>query len=212
MSLDNLELYFELKQKFENFPYFAQINSDKIGFKNQPTAVQFNVGHPENYSDHAGHFFVDDALFARVWNSPSRYFNRLRYFRFITAPDFSCFSNTPTYLQKTAIYRSRLLTLYFQNCGITCIPVIQYSTSLPIDTVISEFPFPIQGYLAIRLPGVSHPNFEHELFTQAIHEFPSNQLLIFVPPGYSKKHLEQFNSPNITFVHILKKYQRFKLN
>jgi hypothetical protein len=224
MSLDNLDIFLGFSRGTENsFPEVLPIFSGDIlgnclGFFPEQ-AVQFNVGHPERYSACVGHFFVghfflDDNMFERVWRSPARYVEKLRHFAFLAAPDFSLFSNTPLLLQRMSVYRSRLLTRFFQECGLLVVPVIQYSSNFSWQDVCSEFPLPAKGTaLCVRLPGVCHSAYEHELLLKNLETLDENQeLIVFVPSGYRRtsSFFEELNSFTLElfFVDIKRKFEK----
>lgn len=74
------------------------------------------------------HFFLDDAQFVRVWNSPDTYIPLLSKFRYLCAPDFSMYSDMPKVLQIYNHYRKHWLATYWQELGLTVIPTISWST------------------------------------------------------------------------------------
>jgi hypothetical protein len=87
---------------------------------------------------HAGHFFLDDYRFERVWNRPSVYVPRLRQFPVVLTPDFSLYTDWPLSVNLWNIYRSRWLGRYWQEHGITVIPTVGWAGE-------SSFSFCFQG-------------------------------------------------------------------
>lgn len=73
------------------------------------------------------HFFLDDAQFIRLWNSPDKYIELLRPFKYICAPDFSLYSNMPKALQIYNHYRKHWIAAYWQELGFSVIPTISWS-------------------------------------------------------------------------------------
>lgn len=74
------------------------------------------------------HFFLDDAQFIRLWNSPDRYIPMLSKFGYLCSPDFSTYSDMPKALQIYNHYRKHWLGAYWQALGLTVIPTISWST------------------------------------------------------------------------------------
>ena len=72
------------------------------------------------------HFFQEDFKFESVWNFPDRYTNVLLNYSCVLAPDFSIYVNIPPALQIYNHYRKHWLAAYWQEKGITVIPVINW--------------------------------------------------------------------------------------
>lgn len=212
--MDNLELYHYLKTKvggdlldLEGFPKLLPVTY----LEPATQAVVFNIAHPERYHRQIGHFFVHDEVFSSVWVSPQRYLQKLSKFAWISAPDFSVYSDLPPYLQHMAVYRSRLLTRYFQEMGIITIPVLQYSANCFFTTGLGPT-------FCVRLPGVKHPKFEHDLLIQVLEKFERVNIQIFVPSGYHSNHrifldlraLSEERSLKINYVEIIDRKLRKK--
>lgn len=91
--------------------------------------IGFNYAKGHKSPGDAGvHFFLDDAQFARLWNTPDTYIPLLRKFRYLCAPDFSMYSDMPKVLQIYNHYRKHWLAAYWQELGLTVIPTISWST------------------------------------------------------------------------------------
>ena len=87
--------------------------------------IRFNHALKEpNKKDYGVHFFIDDYLFARTWNDPTRYGHFLRKFKAVMTPDFSMFSDYPKAVQVYNHWRKHQLGAYWQSHGITVIPTI----------------------------------------------------------------------------------------
>lgn len=76
---------------------------------------------------HGVHFFIDDYLFQRVWNDPSRYAHLLSGYQAVMTPDFSLFTDYPMAVQIYNHWRKHLLGAYWQRLGMTVIPSICWS-------------------------------------------------------------------------------------
>lgn len=205
--MDNLELYHYLKTKIgedlldsDGLPKLLPVTD----LKPATQAIIFNIAHPERYHQNIGHFFADDKVFSSVWVSPQRYLQKLANFAWISAPDFSVYSDLPSYLQYMAVYRSRLLTRYFQEMGIAIVPVLQYSANCFFTTGLGPT-------FCVRLPGVRHSRFEHDLLIQVLEKFEEINIQIFVPSGYYPEHhvfldlqaLSEERSLEINYVEII---------
>ena len=73
------------------------------------------------------YFYIDDYRFDALWNSPDRYINRLKRYRYVLAPDFSIYADMPKALQVYNHYRKHWLAAYWQMHGINVIPTITWT-------------------------------------------------------------------------------------
>lgn len=73
------------------------------------------------------HFYIQDFLFNRVWNTPIKYMEILKKYPGVFAPDFSLFRDTPYPMQMWNHYRRQWCGAYWQANGITVIPNIRWS-------------------------------------------------------------------------------------
>lgn len=72
------------------------------------------------------HFYEDDYLFERAWNTPRRYLPILKRFEGIISPDFSLYRDMPLVMQLWNIYRSHALANWFQKNGIPVIANVRF--------------------------------------------------------------------------------------
>lgn len=72
------------------------------------------------------HFFLEDYAFENTWHEPERYINVLKRFSFTLTPDFSCFLEMPSPMQRWNVYRSRALGRIWQDAGLTVIPTVSW--------------------------------------------------------------------------------------
>lgn len=72
------------------------------------------------------HFFQEDFKFESVWNFPDRYFDSLSQYGCVLAPDFSIYVNMPPAIQLYNHYRKHWLSAYWQDKGLTVIPVVNW--------------------------------------------------------------------------------------
>ena len=56
-------------------------------------------------------FYEHDRAFARLWNNPNKYLNKLKKFKGIISPDFSVYRNMPLVMQMWNIFKGRALTV-----------------------------------------------------------------------------------------------------
>ena len=89
-----------------------------IPFNRAKTCIRKDVG---------VHFFIDDYQFERVWKSPQLYVEMLKRYRFVCATDFSLYLDMPMAAKIWNIYRSRLLTAYWQQQGVRVVPTLQWA-------------------------------------------------------------------------------------
>lgn len=77
--------------------------------------------------EHTGiHFFLDDFQFERVWNNPDKYIKYLSKYDCVMSPDFSLYVDFPLAVTIFNQYRKHWLSAYWQEHGITVIPVIRW--------------------------------------------------------------------------------------
>lgn len=91
------------------------------------TLIPFNRAKTCTRRDVGVHFFIDDYQFERVWKSPQLYVEMLKRYRFVCAPDFSLYLDMPMAAKIWNVYRSRLITAYWQKQGVKVVPVLQWA-------------------------------------------------------------------------------------
>lgn len=89
--------------------------------------IPFNRAKTCTRRDVGVHFFIDDYQFERVWKSPQLYVEMLKRYRFVCAPDFSLYLDMPMAAKIWNIYRSRLITSYWQKQGVKVVPTLQWA-------------------------------------------------------------------------------------
>lgn len=130
-----------MKLLLENLQTFLPETKDLAGMweipvvkptRQIPEGIQFvGFNYAKGYKapcDVGIHFFLDDAQFVRLWNSPDTYIPLLSRFRCLCAPDFSMYSDMPKVLQAYNHYRKHWTAAYWQELGLTVIPTISWST------------------------------------------------------------------------------------
>lgn len=71
-------------------------------------------------------FYEHDRAFARLWNNPNKYLNKLKKFKGIISPDFSVYRNMPLVMQMWNIFKGRALAVWMMNNGIEIIPNVRF--------------------------------------------------------------------------------------
>lgn len=105
-------------------------NLPVVGADAVPTAeslIPFNRAKTCLRRDVGVHFFIDDYQFERVWKSPQLYVEMLKRYRFVCSPDFSLYLDMPMAAKIWNVYRSRLITAYWQKQGVKVVPVLQWA-------------------------------------------------------------------------------------
>ncbi|WP_322152378.1 DUF4417 domain-containing protein [Paratractidigestivibacter sp.] len=106
------------------FPTLAPVDA-------APAEVQgFNHAKSTPNADKRGkacHFFIDDYQFERVWTTPRAYLDVLRGYDCVITPDFSLYMDMPEPMQAWNRYRSMALGRYWQNNGLTVVPVLSWA-------------------------------------------------------------------------------------
>ena len=73
------------------------------------------------------HFFLKDYMFGRLWETPDRYMEMLKRFRFVCTPDFSMYTDYPLAIQIGNHYKKHWIGAYWQANGINVVPTIGWS-------------------------------------------------------------------------------------
>ena len=90
--------------------------------------LPFNYVPGGKYKHRVIHFFIQDYLFDRVWNTPTKYLDLLHQHEAVIGPDFSLFRDTPEPIQRWSHYKRQWLSAYWQLQGLTVIPNVRWST------------------------------------------------------------------------------------
>ena len=72
------------------------------------------------------HFYEDDAVFERLWNTPHKYLPVLKRYKGIISPDFSLYRDMPLVMQHWNVYRSRALGHWLQENDIPVIANVRW--------------------------------------------------------------------------------------
>lgn len=90
-------------------------------------AIPFNKIRTTKDYDQWVHFFIDDHMFERLWNSPKTYLPLLKKFNGIISPDFSVSHIMLVFMQQWHTYKNRSLGYWLQNSGVKVIPNVTFS-------------------------------------------------------------------------------------
>ena len=97
------------------------------------------------------HFFEYDFKFECVWNFPDRYADVLSQYDTIITPDFSYYVDFPKALRIYNKYRMHWITAYWQERGLTVIPLIRFGLEEDWDWCFDGYP--IGSIVAISTVG-----------------------------------------------------------
>ena len=97
------------------------------------------------------HFFEYDFKFECVWNFPDRYADVLSAYDVIITPDFSYYVDFPKALRIFNKYRMHWITAYWQEKGLTVIPLIRLGHEEDWDWCFDGYP--IGSIVAISTVG-----------------------------------------------------------
>lgn len=101
----------------------------------------FNFALGDRHPERKGcHFFLHDYQFERVWNTPNKYLNTLKKYKYVLSPDFSPYSDMPKCLQIFNVYRNRWCGRFWQENGITVIPTVTWSSDETVDFCLAGIP------------------------------------------------------------------------
>ena len=97
------------------------------------------------------HFFEYDFKFECCWNFPDRYADVLSHYDAIITPDFSYYVDFPKALRIYNKYRMHWITAYWQEKGLTVIPLIRFGYEEDWDWCFDGYP--IGSIVAISTVG-----------------------------------------------------------
>ena len=124
------------------------------------------------------HFYLDDALFERLWRQPRKYLPLLKRFNGVILPDYSCYRDMPFAMQIWNIYRSRAIGHWLQQNSVEIIVNIRYGDDRTYDCCcdgVSQ-----NCVIAMGTHGTMKIKEDREIFLQgldyviAIHQFESD--------------------------------------
>ena len=110
------------------------------------------------------HFFIDDYRFNRVWAAPEKYLSMMEQFQCIMTPDFSLYTDFPKAIQIYNHYRKHWIGAFLQECGVTVIPTIGWSTPDSYEWCFDGEPS--HSIVAVSSVGTQHGKESKKLFLQ----------------------------------------------
>ena len=174
-------------------------NLPVVGADAVPTAeslIPFNRAKTCLRRDVGVHFFIDDYQFERVWKSPQLYVEMLKRYRFVCSPDFSLYLDMPMAAKIWNVYRSRLITAYWQKQGVKVVPVLQWA-----DPAVLKFCFEgiaPGGTVAVSTLGAAKHKFSRLIWkvgmAEAVRQTQPKTLLLYGTP------IDEFDFGNIEVV------------
>lgn len=114
------------------------------------------------------HFFEEDYLFQRIWNSPDAYLDHLAKFECLLTPDFSLYTDFPMAMQIWNHYRKHWLGAYWQECGLKVIPTIAWSNERSFEWCFDGEPE--GGIVAVSSVGTQNREDSRRLFLRGYRE------------------------------------------
>lgn len=120
------------------------------------------------FGDYALHFFMEDAIFQKIWLQPKRTLEPIRRIGLAITPDFSLYSDWSLSTQIWQTYRTRWVGAYWAANQVEVIPSVSWS-----DERSFEFCFdglPVGGTFAIATMEVAEPEAK-PLFAAGFKEF-----------------------------------------
>lgn len=86
------------------------------------------------------HFWCDDYMFERFWQTPHKYLRVLRTYRAVVMPDYSMYWDWPDALNIYNCWRNHVLARFWQDEGITVVPSSGWTTARDYDWCFSADP------------------------------------------------------------------------
>ena len=142
------------------------------------------------------HFFQDDFKFESVWTFPDRYLEALSKYGCVLMPDFSTYVQLPKALRIYNKYRMHWTAAYWQENGMTVIPVIR--TGLECDWDWTFDGYPMNSIVAVSNIGCNQIKWTKEAWIKGY-----NEMLKRLEPSkilfYSNSYPENLDG-NIHFI------------
>lgn len=130
--------------------------------KSVPLHLASKERHPEKA---LCHMFLDDSRFESLWNQPHKQIDMLKRYKFVTAPDFSCWGSMPLPLQMYNKYRIHAMTWYLMMNDVNVIPTVTWNNISSYNWVFDGMPK--DSVVAIASNGVMS---QHESFIRGFNK------------------------------------------
>ncbi|MDO4511686.1 MAG: DUF4417 domain-containing protein [Bacteroidales bacterium] len=119
--------------------------------------VPFHKAMSSKQTDCIVHFFLDDALFARIFRNPDKYVEILKRYRYVITPDLSELTDMPYFMRLGLSGLNRTWAAYWQSKGVNII--LNLTWSLHDSYAYSFDGIPKGLVVAISSLGVRKSNF-----------------------------------------------------
>ena len=164
---------------------------DKMNF------IPFNYVPKGDRTDCWVHFYIQDYLFDRVWNSPNKYVEMLKRHPGVIGPDFSLFRDTPYPIQRWSYYKKQWIEAYYQLNGIKVIPNIVWSDKHSYEWCFDGTPK--KSVVSISANGCMQERVARSLFfrgyERAQQELYPSLILLHCPAGFEEDILAETHFP-----------------
>lgn len=124
--------------------------------------VPFNVAMANKDYDCCVHFYIDDALFVKLWRQPVKYLPFLKKCQSVISPDFSQYVDFPFALRLINAYWNRAFAAWLQQMGVNVICNVTWSR--PDSYAYSFAGIPHNSTIAINCNGVKQHNMSQYLW------------------------------------------------
>jgi hypothetical protein len=126
--------------------------------------------YPSNavFGQYALHFFMDDAIFQKLWLQPQRTLAPIQRIGLAITPDFSLYRDWSLAVQIWQTYRTRWLGAYWAANNVEVIPSVSWSDERSFDFCFDGLP--VGGTFAIATMEVAEPEAK-PFFADGFNEF-----------------------------------------
>ena len=114
--------------------------------------VPFHEAYSYDITDAVAYFYIDDALFLRIFTNPEKYLPFLRKCKAVIGPDVSQYTDMPAGMRYRHAWGNTTMSAYLQEGGVNVYPNITWSKS---DSYLYSFPKNLRNsVIAINSNGV----------------------------------------------------------
>lgn len=158
-------------------PFQLQYDFEQDGLYGIPTLKPYSGPPPEEMEafikrrwkpQNGVHFYLNDANFEVVWNSPNRYLDLFKTARVILSPDFSTYTDWPVAAQIWNVFRNRWCGCFWQMNGIEVVPTISWGSE---ESYLYAFDGVVAGStVSVSSVGSCRQKADREAFEAGFHE------------------------------------------
>ena len=168
-----------IKNKF-GIPDLLKQDFNKVPENLMPFSFRENMQYPA-----LCHFLIDDEKFEVVWNDPAKGLLKVKNEKVWAAcgPDFSIFSDWPDAVNIYSVFRSRLISRFWQDNGIKVIPTLMFGGVKTLEYAFIGIPK--NQILALPVPAcMNQDEFENFIAGYDVirHELKPRLLICFGKP------------------------------